>query len=100
MSGTPLDVPLHPTQIYEAIANALIFVFLYWRSRRAHAAGSIFGWYLVLYSSARFTIEFYRFHEQGTWAGLSLTQWFSLATLACGLWLLWNRRPRLSPRVA
>jgi phosphatidylglycerol:prolipoprotein diacylglycerol transferase len=88
MSGTPLDVPLHPTQIYEAIANALIFVFLYWRSRRTHATGSIFGWYLVLYSSARFAIEFYRFHEQSTWLTLSLTQWISLATLVAGLWLL------------
>jgi len=88
MSGTPLDVPLHPTQIYESLANALIFAFLYWRIRRTHAAGEIFGWYLVLYSSARFAIEFFRFHEQSTWLNLSLTQWISLVTLTFGLWLL------------
>jgi phosphatidylglycerol:prolipoprotein diacylglycerol transferase len=43
MSGTPLGVPLHPAQLYEAIANALIFVFLYWRVRATHVAGEVFG---------------------------------------------------------
>jgi phosphatidylglycerol:prolipoprotein diacylglycerol transferase len=88
MSGTPLLRPLHPTQIYEAIANALIFAFLYWRIRKGHVAGEIFGWYLILYSVARFIIEFYRFHEQGTYGGLSLTQWIAIATLAAGAGLL------------
>lgn len=98
MSGTPLLVPLHPTQIYESIANALIFVFLYWRIRKVHVAGEIFGWYLILYSAARFIIEFYRFHEQGTYAALSLTQWIALATLAGGAWLIFrgHRTPRLA----
>ena len=100
MSGTPLDVPLHPTQLYEAFANALIFAFLYWRVRKTHASGEVFGWYLVLYSSIRFAIEFFRVHEQGTWAGLSITQWISLVTLAAGSWLLihlWHRSPDLCP---
>ena len=88
MSGTPLGVPVHPTQIYESIANLLIFAFLYWRIRKTHAAGEIFGWYLVLYSIARFLIEFYRVHEQGTYGGLSLTQWIAIVTLACGAGLL------------
>jgi len=92
MSGTPLGVPLHPTQIYESIANLLIFAFLYWRIRRTHAVGEIFGWYLILYSSARFVIEFYRVHEQGTYAGLSLTQWIALGTLAGGAALLTRGR--------
>lgn len=93
MSGTPLLVPLHPAQIYESIANTLIFVFLYWRIRKTHIAGEIFGWYLVLYSTARFIIEFYRVHEQGTYAGLSLTQWIAMATLAAGAGLLaWGPR--------
>jgi len=41
-----------------------------------------------LYSAARFVIEFFRFHEQGLYVGLSLTQWISLATLAAG-WACW-----------
>jgi len=88
MSGTPLLTPLHPAQIYEAIANALIFAFLYRRMQKPHPAGEVFGWYLVLYSIARFVIEFYRVHEQGTYAGLSLTQWIAMGTLAFGTALL------------
>ena len=94
MSGTPLDVPLHPAQLYESVANVLIFAFLLWRVRKPHPAGEVFGWYLVLYSSARFVIEFYRFHEQSTLLSLSLTQWISLATLAAGTWLLLRPKPR------
>ncbi len=98
MSGTPLFVPLHPAQIYESIANALIFVFLYWRFHKTHAPGEIFGWYLVLYSTARFLIEFFRVHEQGTYGGLSLTQWIAFGTFAAGSWLLLRpRTPKLAP---
>lgn len=98
VSGTPLFVPLHPTQIYESMANAAIFVFLYRRIHKSHAAGEVFGWYLILYSIARFGIEFFRVHEQGTYAGLSLTQWIATATLLGGLWLVFRRNA--APRLA
>ena len=88
MSGTPLFVPLHPAQVYESIANALIFVLLYRRIHKPHLAGQIFGWYLVLYSAARFSIEFFRVHEQGTFANLSITQWIALGTFAGGCWIV------------
>jgi phosphatidylglycerol:prolipoprotein diacylglycerol transferase len=93
-----LGVPLHPTQLYESLADALIFVFLYRLIAKPHPAGSILGWYLALYSCARFGIEFFRFHEQGLHMGLSLTQWISLATLAAGIGLLVMRRgaPKLA----
>jgi phosphatidylglycerol:prolipoprotein diacylglycerol transferase len=96
--GVPLGVPLHPTQLYESLAEALIFLFLYLRSKRAHAAGEIIGLYLVLYSVARFVVEFFRFHEQGLYFGLSLTQWISLVTLAAGVSILVVRRhtPKLA----
>jgi phosphatidylglycerol:prolipoprotein diacylglycerol transferase len=74
------------------LADALIFAALYWLIQRPHRSGAIIGWYLTLYSGARFVIEFFRFHEQGLHAGLSLTQWISLATLVAGLALLTMRR--------
>ena len=98
LTGVPLGIPLHPSQLYESVADALIFLFLYLRIGRAHAAGAIFGWYLALYSAARFVIEFFRFHEQGLHLGLSYTQWISLATLAAGIALLIVRRG--APKVA
>jgi phosphatidylglycerol:prolipoprotein diacylglycerol transferase len=97
-TGVPLGVPLHPTQLYESFADAIIFFALYRLIARPHATGSILGWYLALYSAARFTIEFFRVHEQGLHFGLSLTQWISLATLAAGVALLLIRRgtPKLA----
>jgi phosphatidylglycerol---prolipoprotein diacylglyceryl transferase len=92
LTGVPLGTPLHPTQLYESLADALIFLALYRMIAKPHGAGVILGWYLTLYSTARFGIEFFRFHEQGLHLGLSLTQWISLATLAAGLGLLAMRR--------
>src|SRR5271170_7210605 len=88
LTGVPLGIPLHPTQLYESVADALIFLFLYLRIAKAHTAGAILGWYLALYSAVRFVIEFFRFHEQGLHLGLSYTQWISLATLVAGLGLI------------
>jgi len=87
--GTPLDVPLHPTQLYEAFAEALIFGILYWRFGRPHRSGSILGLYLILYSSARFVIEFFREPEQAFPFGgpFSPAQWIAMGTLALGVWL-------------
>ena len=92
LTGVPLGIPLHPAQLYESAADALIFVALYRLVTKPHAAGSILGWYLTLYSAARFVIEFFRFHEQGLHFGLSYTQWISLATLAAGIGLLMTAR--------
>lgn len=84
----PLNVPLHPAQLYESAANLIIFGLLYRQFHRTHRPGEIFGWYLVLYSTARFIVEFYRNHEQSLIAGLSLTQWIALGLLALGSGLL------------
>jgi phosphatidylglycerol:prolipoprotein diacylglycerol transferase len=84
----PLNVPLHPAQLYESGANIIIFIILYRMFHRAHRPGEIFGWYLVLYSTARFIVEFYRNHEQALVAGLSLTQWIALGLLLLGSVLL------------
>ncbi|MGQ9632731.1 MAG: prolipoprotein diacylglyceryl transferase [Bryobacteraceae bacterium] len=88
--GTPLNVPLHPTQLYEACAEALIFGILYLRFIRPHPNGSILGLYLVLYSSARFVIEFFREPEQAFPFGgpFSPAQWIAVGTLVVGVWLL------------
>jgi phosphatidylglycerol:prolipoprotein diacylglycerol transferase len=97
LTGVPLGVRLHPTQLYESIAEALIFWFLYRRIHKPHATGEIIGLYLTLYSIARFLVEFVRFHEQALIFGLSLTQWISLGTLLAGIWLLLRRR-KLTPQ--
>jgi prolipoprotein diacylglyceryltransferase len=42
----------------------------------------------VLYSSARFIVEFFRVHEQSLVGPFSLTQWISLGLLVLGAGIL------------
>jgi phosphatidylglycerol:prolipoprotein diacylglycerol transferase len=76
-------VVVHPTPVYESIAYFTIFALL-WRWRRApHPDGSIFCWYLVLASGARFLVEFVRINPVVA-AGLTAAQLTSLALVAIG----------------
>jgi phosphatidylglycerol:prolipoprotein diacylglycerol transferase len=90
LSGVPLEVPLHPSQLYELGTEGLLFVFLYWAFGRPHAPGKIIGLYLVISSVARFLIEFTRFHEQALPFGLplSITQWIAIALAGAGAIIL------------
>jgi phosphatidylglycerol:prolipoprotein diacylglycerol transferase len=87
--GVPLHVPLHPTQLYEAGAETLIFLILYRGFHRPHRDGAIIGWYLIFYPAARFLIDFFRHYDQPNPFGgpLAATQWVALALMAAGIWL-------------
>src|SRR5258708_10203841 len=55
--GTPLNIPLHPTQLYEAGAEALILVVLLATERRGRPfPGRTFWLYMLLYAVSRFII--------------------------------------------
>lgn len=58
--GTPLDTPLHPTQIYESLAALGIFFTLLWIAGRKRFHGQVVLGYVTLYAAVRFAIEFYR----------------------------------------
>src|SRR5437660_135999 len=77
--GTPLGVPLHPTQLYEAGAEFLILIVLLVTERRGRPfAGRTFWLYMLLYSITRFIIEFYRGDERGTVGIFSTSQFISI----------------------
>ncbi len=61
--GTPLDVPLHPAQLYESLACLLIFAILLWMAPRKRFHGQIVSGYVILYAVARFVVEFFRGDE-------------------------------------
>jgi len=70
-----LGVPLHPTQLYEVFANLIIFTLLHFTTKRKHRDGTIVLLYAVLYSAARFIIEFFRGDYRGNfYYGLSPSQ--------------------------
>jgi phosphatidylglycerol:prolipoprotein diacylglycerol transferase len=91
--GTPLGIPLHPTQIYEAGAELLILVFLLATERRGRPfAGRTFWSYMFLYAISRYIVEIYRGDPRGTVFDLfSTSQFISLLlaplSLAMLVWL-------------
>ena len=93
-SGTPLGIPLHPTQLYEAGAELLILIVLLTTERRGHRfAGRTFWLYMILYAISRFIIEIFRDDPRGSVFGVSTSQFISLllAPLAIAM-LIWLRR--------
>jgi phosphatidylglycerol---prolipoprotein diacylglyceryl transferase len=54
------NVPLHPTQLYEAFAGLFIYLFLVWRFRHRKYQGQVFLEGLIAYAVARFIIEIFR----------------------------------------
>jgi phosphatidylglycerol:prolipoprotein diacylglycerol transferase len=95
--GTPLGIPLHPTQLYDAGAELIILGVLLATERRGKPyAGRTFWSYLLLYAISRFIIEFYRGDDaRGVMFNvLSTSQVVSIAILPISLFMLWRLRTR------
>ena len=84
LTGVPLDVPVHPTQLYESGAEALTAVLLIWmivgRHYRFHGQPGMT--YLLLYAVVRFTIEMFRVDPRGGVGPFSTSQWIAIG-VAC-----------------
>jgi phosphatidylglycerol:prolipoprotein diacylglycerol transferase len=101
--GTPLGVPLHPTQIYEAGAEAIILGILLATERKGRAyPGRTFWLYMLLYAVSRFIIEFFRGDERGAVGMFSTSQFISilLAPLAVAMLVYLARRTTPEPKRA
>ena len=96
--GVPLNVPLHPTQLYESMCSFLLFLYLMNRLRRHHFTGQVILEYLMLYAGLRFFIEFFRDDDRGFLFGglLSTSQFIGILTVlgAAGAYLYLRRRNR------
>ena len=83
----PTSVPVHPTQLYEAAALAVIaWLLIRWRRNRV-ADAVVLGRYFVLAGMTRFAIEFVRVNLRvlGPW---TLAQLISLSLIIVGAILL------------
>jgi phosphatidylglycerol:prolipoprotein diacylglycerol transferase len=101
--GTPLNIPLHPTQLYEAGAELLILGVLLLAERRGRTfPGRTFWGYMLLYGISRFIIEFYRGDTRGTVGMFSTSQFVSLliVPLSIVMLIMLARRPDPTPKVA
>ena len=95
--GTPLNVPLQPTQLFESAVELINFFILYWLIQRKKFEGQVIGSYLFLYGVARYFLEFIRDDpDRGSVFGgaMSGTQLISIFLVIAG-GILWFRRVRL-----
>jgi phosphatidylglycerol:prolipoprotein diacylglycerol transferase len=102
ITGVPVGVPLHPTQLYESFAMLIVFFFLLWLHKHRRFNGQVILFYALLYSIIRFAIEFLRDDPRGdlfgltTLTGLSTSQIISIIVGAGAAVLLIVRRRRAS----
>ena len=87
--GTPLNVPLHPTQLYEAGAEAIILLLLLaTESRGKRFPGRTFWTYMLLYAVSRYVIEMFRGDPRGAVLIFSTSQFISVVLAPLALFML------------
>lgn len=80
-SLAPLNIPLHPTQLYMIASNFVLFLILLAIQRRKRFNGMVFLSYIMLYSVFRSIIEFFRGDFRGNF-------FFDFLSLSQGIGLL------------
>jgi phosphatidylglycerol:prolipoprotein diacylglycerol transferase len=87
-----LWTPLHPTQLYDALANLVILVILLrMRRPKPHGDGRVFGTYLILYPFMRMIIEVFRDDQRGFIGPFSTSQLIGIPLIILGIIILCTR---------
>lgn len=99
--GTPLNVRMEPTQLFESAVELINFFVLMWLFKRKRFEGQVIGAYLFLYGVARYFLEFIRDDpDRGSVfnGAMTGTQLISICLVIAG-GILWLRRsaPRAAP---
>jgi phosphatidylglycerol:prolipoprotein diacylglycerol transferase len=92
----PIDVPVHPTQLYEAFALAIVaWLLVRWR-RQGVSDANVLGRYLALAGSIRFAIEFIRVNTRilGPFTVAHLAS-LALVVMGAGILVLGRRELRV-----
>ena len=84
----PLNVPLHPTQLYEMSLNLLLFGLLWWWRTRVRSDGQLFLLYVGGYGIIRFIVENFRGDQLQYAGGISAAQTISVLVLVAAGTLL------------
>ncbi|MGD9975900.1 MAG: prolipoprotein diacylglyceryl transferase [Desulfatirhabdiaceae bacterium] len=96
-SLAPLDIPLHPTQLYAVLAKTSIFVYLWLHRKKKRFDGELFWQYVFLYGLMRSAVEFFRgdFRGQTVMNVFSISQVIGLSLALLGaVMLAWLGRHR------
>ncbi len=82
----------HPTFLYESLICFLLIIFLWRQLFYQRRSGNVALLYLMLYSAARFGLEFLRLDATPEYGGWRLPQLVSLVIFAAAAFWLWHRR--------
>lgn len=94
-SLAPLNVPLHPIEIYEMAAYFLVFLVVWMTRKRLKADGSSLLVYLAAYGVARFLVEFFRGHPAVFAGEIPAAQVVGAALVLASAWgFFWLSRSR------
>lgn len=80
----------HPTQLYEALYNVVIFGILFSLRNKKWKDGALFGLFMILYSIFRFSVEFIK--DMPAYGPLTMGQWLTMPVFVLGIWLVWRTR--------
>ena len=110
ITGVPLHVRLHPTQLYEAVLVLAVIPLLLWLRKHKSFDGEVVLAYIFYYAVLRFFLEFLRGDPRGCYFDglLSTSQLISLLIIPTATFLLVRlrkqavrvkRSDRITPRV-
>jgi len=100
LSGTPLEIPLHPVQIYTFLTNALIMVILLVFRKHRRFSGQVSGLYFILEGFGRMLTEHWRgdldrgFLLNIPWLSTGRATSCLFVLFGCGLLMWFSRRAR------
>jgi phosphatidylglycerol:prolipoprotein diacylglycerol transferase len=81
--------PVHPTQVYDSLLNAMLYLLLAWLYRRKKFDGQIFSFYLIGFALTRSTVEMFRGDYPAYYAGwITPAHLVSAGIMVTGLILL------------
>ena len=90
----------HPAQLYESFCYIFVFLilwFVYLKTKKSDQSGFLFGLFLILLWTVRFSVEFVK-EPQGdeyiNWFGLQTGQWLSIPFILIGLYFMFVYKPK------
>jgi phosphatidylglycerol:prolipoprotein diacylglycerol transferase len=92
--STPLSLPVHPTQLYAALAALLVLLVLLVYYPRQRRQGEIMALLMIFYPLTRWPIETLRGDEPALLGGMTLGQNISLGLFAGGIAVWFLLKPR------
>ena len=95
-SLAPLDIVLHPAQLYSFLSGLVIFLVLLFLHAKRKYEGQVLLWFLILHSTGRLLIERFRGDDRGLIPGteMSVTQLIAILILIASVVALFTLKSK------